>query len=70
LDRLASPEHAKRLDAALTAAGVRHELYWMKGRANLTGLMFDSRAEDRAIDFLDGELRKTPTPINAWWKRN
>jgi acetyl esterase/lipase len=69
LDRLASPEHAKRLEAALTAAGVRHELHWMKGRANITGLMFDGRAEDRAVDFLDTELRKTPTPINAWWKK-
>ena len=69
LDRVASPEHAKRRDAALAAAGVRHELYWMKGRANLTGMMFDARAEDRAVDFLDSELRKTPTPINAWWKR-
>jgi acetyl esterase/lipase len=56
-DRLVPPAHAIALDAALTRAGVRHELYWLGARAHITAFIFDGKSEETAIDFLDRELR-------------
>ena len=55
-DRLVIPEHARRLSVALTKAGVRHELYWLKARAHISGFLLEGGSEDAAIDFFDREI--------------
>jgi acetyl esterase/lipase len=56
-DRLVPREHTEIMAAALTAAGVPHEIYWIKGRGHITGFIWDSGAEEAAITFLDRVLR-------------
>ena len=58
-DTTVSPGHSKSFKAALDRAGVRNELYWVKGRGHSTTLIFGGAAEDAAIDFLDRELRES-----------
>lgn len=60
-DKTVPPEHATRLDAALTKAGVRHQLRWVEGRGHGTMLFFNGDAENAAIDFLDSILRPVRT---------
>ncbi|TBR22406.1 alpha/beta hydrolase [bacterium] len=56
-DTLVEPEQARRLAAALARAGVRHELYWVKGRGHVWAFVFDRGAAEKAVSFLDGVLR-------------
>ncbi len=57
-DTLVSPEHAEAVAAALAAAGVRHELFWLGGgRGHVTSLVLGGDAERAAMEFLDRELR-------------
>ncbi len=56
-DRIVPPQHAVELDAALTRAGVKHELVWVKNRGHFTTFFFGKEAVRKAIDFLDQTLR-------------
>lgn len=56
-DRLVKPEHANASLAAMEALGVRHEIYWIHGKGHISGFLFPAAAVNRAIDFLDRELR-------------
>jgi dipeptidyl aminopeptidase/acylaminoacyl peptidase len=57
-DNIVPPEHARAMAAALAAAGVRHELYWLGGRGHITGFVFEGGSEKAAVDFLDRVLRE------------
>jgi acetyl esterase/lipase len=56
-DETVSPEHSVLLQTALKNAGVRCQLYWVKGRGHAATLALARDAEDAAIDFLDETLR-------------
>lgn len=56
-DKMVWTEHSRMFKAALDRAGVRNELYWLKGRGHAGALIFGGAAEDKAIDFLDSVLR-------------
>jgi dipeptidyl aminopeptidase/acylaminoacyl peptidase len=56
-DRTVSPDQSRNFKAALDRAGVRAELYWVKGRGHAGVLWFNGGAEAAAIDFLDSVLR-------------
>lgn len=56
-DVLVPPDHAEDYRAALTAAGVRNELFLLRGRGHISAFFSDGPAVAAAIDFLDRELR-------------
>lgn len=60
-DQLVPVDHAEDLHAALQAAGVRSELFVLRGRGHITAFLTDGAAFDAAATFLDRELR-TPQP--------
>lgn len=56
-DTLVEPAQAERMAAALAKAGVRHELFMVKGRGHVGAFVFDRGASEKAIGFLDATLR-------------
>lgn len=56
-DTLVEPEQARRMAVALTKAGVRAELFWLRRRGHVLAFVFDGAAVRRALDFLDDVLR-------------
>lgn len=56
-DVLVEPEQAKRMAAALAKAGVRHEVFWQRGRGHVSAFVFDGAAVRGALAFLDSVLR-------------
>lgn len=56
-DLLVSVDHAEDLHAALQKAGVRSELFILRGRGHITAFLTDGPAFDAAAAFLDRELR-------------
>lgn len=56
-DRLVKPEHALATIDRFEKYGVRHEVYWIKGKGHIRAFLFPENAINRAIDFLDRELR-------------
>ena len=57
LDRLVPLDQAERYQAALDAAGVRSELFVIRGHGHISGFFFDGAAVDAALEFLDRYLR-------------
>ena len=55
-DTLVSTEHPKAFIAALEKKGVKHEVYWIKGRSHILAHLFSANAIPEAIDFLDRNL--------------
>ena len=55
-DDLVPVEHPKAFIAALEAKGVKHEVYWVKGRSHILAHLFPASAISKAIDFLDRNL--------------
>lgn len=58
LDLLVPPDHASDLHAALLDAGVRSELFLLRGRGHIAAFLTDGAAFDAAAAFLDRELRR------------
>lgn len=56
-DMLVSVDHAEDLHAALEKAGVRSELFILRGRGHITAFLTDGPAFEAAASFLDRELR-------------
>jgi acetyl esterase/lipase len=56
-DRLVPLGQAERYKAALDAAGVKNELFVIRGHGHITGFFFDGAAVDAALAFLDRYLR-------------
>ena len=56
-DMLVSVDHAEDLHAALEKAGVRSELFILRGRGHITAFLTDGPAFEAAATFLDRELR-------------
>lgn len=56
-DLLVSMDHAEDLHAALLAAGVRSELFILRGRGHITAFLTDGPAFQAAAEFLDRALR-------------
>ncbi len=56
-DRLVTPDHAQDFKTALDQAGVRNELYILRGRGHVTAFLTDRGAISAALDFLDRNLR-------------
>lgn len=56
-DTLVEPAQAERMAAALTKAGVRHEVYWVRRLGHVGAFVFDRGASRRAVSFLDAVLR-------------
>lgn len=56
-DHTVSVEHTKMLHAALDAAGVQNEVYWIPGRTHMMAFIFSGGAKSAAIDFLNRTLR-------------
>lgn len=56
-DLLVSVDHAEDLHAALAQAGVRSELFILRGRGHIGAFLTDGPAFDAAAAFLDRELR-------------
>lgn len=56
-DLLVSVDHAEDLHAALEKAGVRSELFILRGRGHIAAFLTDGPAFSAAADFLDRELR-------------
>ncbi|TPW18961.1 MAG: lipase/esterase [Elusimicrobia bacterium] len=61
-DVLVEPAQAERMAAALAKAGVRHQVFWQKGRGHVTAFVFDGAAVRAALTFLDSVLR---APLTA-----
>ncbi|MGQ0697978.1 MAG: alpha/beta hydrolase fold domain-containing protein [Panacagrimonas sp.] len=57
VDTLVSVDHAEDFHAALTQAGVRSELFILRGRGHITAFLTDGPAFEAAAAFLDRELR-------------
>ncbi|WP_435895957.1 alpha/beta hydrolase [Oceaniferula spumae] len=55
-DGIVIPLHTIRMAKELAKNGIRHEVYWVKGRGHVTTFLFQSQAVGKAIDFLDREL--------------
>lgn len=56
-DTTVPPEHARRLEAALRRSGVKHETLWLEGKSHALTLLSPGDSENRAIRFLDANLR-------------
>lgn len=56
-DTLVEPAQSERMAAAIEKAGVRHELFLVKGRGHIGAFVFDRGATAKAIAFLDATLR-------------
>lgn len=56
-DKRVPPDHAQDLHDALLGAGVRSELFWLRGRGHIGAFLTDGAAFDAAAAFLDRELR-------------
>lgn len=56
-DMLVPPDHSEEYHTALKKAGVRSELLWQNALGHVPAYFFDGIAIDRAIEFLDRELR-------------
>lgn len=56
-DQLVPVDHAEDLHAALIKAGVRSELFILRGRGHITAFLTDGPAFEAAAEFLDRELR-------------
>jgi len=57
LDMLVPPNHSADYHGALKQAGVRSELLWQNGLGHVPAFLISKSATERAIDFLDRELR-------------
>lgn len=55
-DTLVPLEHPKAFISALEKQGVKHEVYWVKGRSHILTHLFSASAIPEAIDFLDNNL--------------
>lgn len=56
-DALVPASQAQSMHDTLVAAGVRSELFWLRGRGHITAFLTDGAAFDAAAAFLDRELR-------------
>ena len=56
-DKLVPREHAWAMIGALEESKVPHEVYWIHGRDHVAAFLFPADAINRAIDFLDRNLR-------------
>ncbi|MGH8530672.1 MAG: alpha/beta hydrolase fold domain-containing protein [Nevskiales bacterium] len=56
-DTLVSPDHAQDFKVALDKAGIKNELYILRGRGHVTAFLTDRGAVSAALEFLDRNLR-------------
>ena len=56
-DRLVPPEHARQLIGELERYEVPHEVYWVQGKGHIHAFLFPAGAVNRAVEFLDGDMR-------------
>ena len=56
-DQLVHPDHLLEMEKKLSESGVPHEVYWLHGMGHLKVFLFPGQAIDRAIDFLDRQLK-------------
>ncbi|MGQ0502236.1 MAG: alpha/beta hydrolase fold domain-containing protein [Panacagrimonas sp.] len=64
-DALVSVDHAEDLNAALVKAGVRSELFILRGRGHIAAFLTDGPAFAAAATFLDRNLRAAPAATAA-----
>ncbi len=57
-DLLVPPDHSSDYHTALKQAGVRSELLWQNGLGHVPAFLISKPATERAIDFLDRQLRR------------
>ena len=56
-DQLVKPEHPLAMIRKLEKNSVVHESYWIEGRDHIGTFLFPAAAVNRAVDFLDREMR-------------
>lgn len=56
-DETVPPDHSADYAAALNAAGVPCEVYWIRGRGHVLAFLTQGNAVNAGIDFLDRHLR-------------
>jgi len=56
-DPLVRPEHALRMQLVCKMVGTRCEVHWLRGYGHLGAFLFSGPVVDRAIDFLDREMK-------------
>lgn len=56
-DSVVSPDHARWMAAEYRKHGFNTEVHWLEGRGHSGIMIFPGDAVDRAIDFLDQELK-------------
>jgi len=64
-DTLVEPDQAMGMEAALKAAGVPVQLYWVNGHGHIYTALFPGKAVDEGLDFLDAHLKPVASMANG-----
>ena len=56
-DRMVRPEHALLMEQTCRREGASYELHWLHGHGHVGAFLFSGQVVDKAIDFLDREMK-------------